>query len=111
MDQSYGRRNWLLVYGGDPFNANKPDVAHIARYFQDKFECKLLAVQCTELLQYGGVDAWVEYVYYYPTDKYADPHKGKNPLGVGPEADQLSDEDNPSNLTVWGGYDPENQGR
>jgi len=104
MDAEYGEGSWLVVYGGDPFQPDKPDVAHIAKFFQDEYKCLLMAIQCTELLQYGGVDNFVEYVYYYETDYFSDPHPGKNP---GEEA--VSDK--PKKTVLWGGFHPDNQGR
>ena len=30
MDAEYGEGGWLVVYGGDPFQPDKPDVAHVS---------------------------------------------------------------------------------
>ena len=30
MDAEYGEGGWLVVYGGDPFQADMPDVAHVS---------------------------------------------------------------------------------
>lgn len=30
MDAEYGEGGWLVAYGGDPFQKDKPDVAHVS---------------------------------------------------------------------------------
>eukprot|EP00656_Telonema_subtile_P056496 TRINITY_DN9033_c0_g5_i1.p2 TRINITY_DN9033_c0_g5~~TRINITY_DN9033_c0_g5_i1.p2 ORF type:complete len:1454 (+),score=407.57 TRINITY_DN9033_c0_g5_i1:70-4431(+) len=92
MNDSYGEGQWLVVYGGDPFQEECPDVAWVAKHLQQKWGAHLLAIQCQHAIQYGGVDDHVEYVYYYNTDKWEDPQYGIDKEQV-----------------VWGGFDPKQQ--
>ena len=59
LNEKFGRWKWLAVYGGDPYNAKKPDVALVLRIMHQR-GLPVLAVQCEEYASYmigpdGGV--------------------------------------------------------
>ena len=37
MDDKFGRGRWVLLYGGDQYNAKKPDLAVIVKYIQELY--------------------------------------------------------------------------
>lgn len=47
-----GEGQWLLIYGGDPFNEKKPDLAVMARHIQ-------ALAQYISLLQHGEHVGWM----------------------------------------------------
>lgn len=69
MDQLYGQGGWAVCFGGDPANADKPDVGLLVQKLQRLHSLSIIAVQCDFVeKEWGGVDAHVDVVYYYPTD-------------------------------------------
>ena len=95
MDSRFGKGSWMLVYGGDPLNEDAPDLAVMAHHIQGAYGCHVCAVQCDCVLGKGwGVDSWVNYVYYYPTDYYLSNGKVDNYwAGVTKPANQDCTED------------------
>jgi len=84
MDRRFGQGSWMLVYGGDPLNEEKPDLAVMAHHIQGTYGCHVCAVQCDCVLGAGwGVDPWVNYVYYYPTDYFLQEDGSKNNYWAG----------------------------
>jgi hypothetical protein len=67
FDAEYGKGRWLVVFGGDPYNAEAPDVATMAKYLQDHRSAPLLAFQSDKVKEWGGVDRHLDYVHYVPT--------------------------------------------
>jgi len=72
FDDTDGMQNfpgkWAIAFGGDSFDQRKPDVAHIAKHFQEKHRVTLLAISDVHVeKKWGGVDESVDAVYYYPT--------------------------------------------
>ncbi len=68
----YGQGKWLLVFGGDPANEQKPDIGYLVKRAKEKYpEIPVLAVQADEYKKWGVGD-FVDYVYYYPTQRDAD---------------------------------------
>lgn len=65
-DRKYGKENWLVVYGGDPLDLKKPDVAHVAKHLRDR-GTSILAFQSDKVIEWGGVPAFIDYVLYVPT--------------------------------------------
>lgn len=66
----YGVGRWVAVFGGDSYNADKPDIAHIIKYLKSKHGVPILAVQSDVVqINYGGVDKYIDYVQYVPTQK------------------------------------------
>ncbi len=67
MNSSYGVGGWVAVFGGDNFNAEKPDIAAVMKYLKDRHGISLLAIQSDIVIQWGGVDKHIDYVRYIPT--------------------------------------------
>jgi hypothetical protein len=69
LDGKHGKGKWLLVFGGDPANAEKPDIGYFVKRLKEKHpEIPLLAIQADEYKKYGVGD-YVDFVYYYPTQR------------------------------------------
>jgi hypothetical protein len=68
LDKKFGMRKWATIYGGDPLNEAKPDIALIARHIQTKFRSPLIAITSDKVRdEWGGVDKHVDYVHYCST--------------------------------------------
>lgn len=67
FDQKFGGR-WNVVYGGDPFQENAPDVSHIMHYLHKKHGKRIFAVQIEDAIKYG-VPTFVDKVFYVPSSK------------------------------------------
>lgn len=71
LNEKHGKGQWLLVFGGDPANAEKPDIGYLVqRVKENHSEVPILAVQADEYKKYGVGDH-VDFVYYYPTQRDA----------------------------------------
>jgi len=42
MENEFGT-NWMLIYGGDSYNAEKPDLAVVAKYIQETCKVEMRA--------------------------------------------------------------------
>jgi hypothetical protein len=51
-NQTYGPGKWLVAYGGDPANKERPDVGLAMQYLSSKKGVHVLAVQCKEYGDY-----------------------------------------------------------
>ena len=67
FDAKYGNGKWVAVFGGDNFNAEKPDIAYAMKYLSEKHSVPVFAIQSDVVIPWGGVDAYVNYVHYVPT--------------------------------------------
>jgi hypothetical protein len=67
LDREYGRGRWLAVFGGDPFNREAPDVAHVVKHLQERRGAPTLAIQSDQIREWGGVDSHLDFVHYVPT--------------------------------------------
>lgn len=64
---------WILVYGGDSANPEKPDVGYLAKYIHDTFSIPVLAIQSDIVRdKYGGVQDWIDLVHYVKTDSVSE---------------------------------------
>ena len=45
MNNHFGVGKWMIVFGGDTYNAMKPDVAALVKYLQDVHQIVVCAVQ------------------------------------------------------------------
>ena len=88
LDQRYGKGRWLAVFGGDPFDQAKPDVAHMTRYLQEKHATPVMAFQNDVVKGWGGVDKQLDFVHYVPTAY----EKKQQPDGSSKE------------VVIWGGF-------
>ncbi len=66
-DKVYGKGKWLAVFGGDKFDPKKPNISHVLKHLHDRHGVPVLAVHSDIVIQMGGVDAYIDYVYYIPT--------------------------------------------
>lgn len=48
LNKMHGAGKWLAVYGGDPYNPEKPDIGFIMEHLFRKHKIKILAVQCRD---------------------------------------------------------------
>ena len=71
LNIKHGKGNWLVVFGGDPANEQKPDIGYAMKYLREMHGARLLAIQADEYKKWGVGDH-VDYVFYYPTQKDAD---------------------------------------
>lgn len=63
-------QGWVLVFGGDSANAAKPDIGYLTRHIHDKYKIPVLAIQSDIVRnEWGGVEKWIDFVHYVPTDK------------------------------------------
>jgi hypothetical protein len=86
LDETFGKGNWLAMFGGDQLNKIKPDIAFVMEYLQTQHYVKICAIQANIVRdKWGGVDKHLDYVYYYPT------HYNK--------------EMNGKEIILWGGWD------
>jgi hypothetical protein len=67
LNSLYGIKGWLAIFGGDNYNSEKPDIAHIIKHLKDKYGVAILAIQSDVVIKYGGVDQHVDFVRYVPT--------------------------------------------
>ena len=49
FDAEYGKGKWLVVFGGDPYKADSPDVAWMVRHLQDNHAVPVLALQSDKI--------------------------------------------------------------
>lgn len=66
LDTKYGEGKWLIMFGGDSYKPDTPDVAVITHYLKSK-GVPLLAIQSDIVKGWGGVDQHIDYVYWVPT--------------------------------------------
>jgi hypothetical protein len=61
----------VILYGGDPYNKEKPDIAHVARRLKKKHGFIVCAIQSDIVeKEWGGCDSGVcDFAYYFKTDK------------------------------------------
>jgi hypothetical protein len=67
LDKQYGKGQWFAVFGGDGFNAEKPDIAHVMKHLKDAHGVPIMAIQSDVVVGWGGVDKYIDYVHYVPT--------------------------------------------
>jgi len=67
LDKQYGKGQWFAVFGGDGFNADKPDIAHVMKHLKDAHQIPIMAIQSDVVAGWGGVDKYIDYVHYVPT--------------------------------------------
>jgi len=67
FDAEFGKGRWLAVFGGDPYKAEAPDVAHMLRHLQETRAVTVLALQSDKVKEWGGVDKELDLVHYVPT--------------------------------------------
>lgn len=72
FDAEYGKGRWLAVFGGDPYKADAPDVAHLVRHLQETRAVTVMALQSDKVKEWGGVDKEIDLVHYVPTTTGAD---------------------------------------
>merc|ERR1712012_520052 len=60
---------WIGIYGGDPWDESRPDVAALVARLKRDFRMPLLAIQADKVeKEWGGVGKHIDYVYYYSTE-------------------------------------------
>ena len=67
LDAEYGKSRWLVVFGGDPYKPEAPDVAAMVKYLQDQHGVPVMAIQSDKVKEWGGVDSHIDHVHYVPT--------------------------------------------
>src|SRR5690606_28428199 len=66
--------SWIIAYGGDPANTEKPDVGLLVKHIRDAYGIPVLAIQSDIVKkEWGGVESWIDFVHYVPTDKAKGP--------------------------------------
>lgn len=69
LDTKYGRGNWLVTFGGDPYSAKTRDIAHVVKYLKDAYGAPIMAFQSDIVAKkWGGVDRHIDFVRYLRTD-------------------------------------------
>jgi len=69
LNATYGPGNWLAVFGGDSFNADKPDIALVMKHLKTVHHVPIMAIQSDVVIPWGGVDQHIDYVRYVPTHR------------------------------------------
>ena len=69
LHSRYGQDRWAAVFGGDPYDSDRPDIAHILKYLKEVHSVTIFAIQSDIVIDWGGVDGYIDYVRYIPTVK------------------------------------------
>lgn len=66
LNARYSRGNWLAVFGGDPYNPEKPDIGVVMKHLKDS-DVPVMAIQSDVVIEWGGVDKYIDFVHWVPT--------------------------------------------
>jgi hypothetical protein len=94
-NELYGKGKWLAVFGGDGYNPDSPDIAHVLKYLKERHDIPVLAIQSDVVIGWGGVDKYIDYVRYIPTTSVSVVDEGGKPVLENGKMKMR---------TVWGGF-------
>ena len=65
-DAVWGPNNWAICFGGDQYDARRPDIGYLVHELKKRHSFLVLAVTNVHVQnKWGGVDDWVDAAYYY----------------------------------------------
>ena len=94
LNARYGRGNWLATFGGDSYNAEKPDIGVVMKHLKDS-GVPVMAIQSDVVIGWGGVDKYIDFVHWVPTTKIPEVGADGKPVIVDGQVKMK---------VVWGGF-------
>jgi hypothetical protein len=66
MNGHFGAGKWMIVFGGDPFNEMKPDIAAVVKHIQEEHNIVVCAVQADVVRdKWGGKNKLFSYSFFF----------------------------------------------